>query len=261
MAVLVTPASAPEAIAAQWTEGLRYVARQPIFDLRGRVHAYELLFRAGPETAFRGDGDKATRTMLDNAAMFGLEKMTGGMPVFINCTRESLTENLVYILPTSTTVLEILETVEPTPELIAACQKLKSSGYRLALDDFEWEPKFDALVELADYIKVDFRLTGPEDRYKLFERLRGKPIAMLAEKVATQEEYQLFRKEGFILFQGYYFCRPVLMRDRKIPANRMFYFEILQLLQCDDIDVQRASRLMKQDASLTYRLSGACQRF
>ena len=254
MAVRVAPATASEVSATEWTEGLRYVARQPILDLRGRVHAYELLFRAGPEATFRGDGDLATRTMLDNTVMFGLEKLTGGMLAIVNCTREALAEDLVDILPTGMTVLEILETVEPTTDLILACRKLKASGYRLALDDFVWEPKLDPLVDLADYIKVDFGTTGPEDRRKLFARLRGMPIAMLAEKVETQEEYQQARKEGFKLFQGYYFCRPVLMRNLKIPANRQFHFEILQLLQQEDIDVHQAGRLMKRDASLTYRL-------
>jgi hypothetical protein len=68
----------------------RYVARQPILDLRGRVHGYELLFRNGPkQNAFSGDGDLATRTILDNMVMFGIEKLTGGLPAFVNCTREA----------------------------------------------------------------------------------------------------------------------------------------------------------------------------
>ena len=45
----------------QTANGLRYVARQPITHLRGRVHGYELLFRNRTEDAFRGDGDLATR--------------------------------------------------------------------------------------------------------------------------------------------------------------------------------------------------------
>jgi len=233
---------------------MRYVARQPILDLRGEVSAYELLSRAGPEEAFRGDGDKATRTMLDNAVLFGLERLTGGIPAFVNCTSEALTETLVDILPIGISVLEILETLEPTAELIAACGKLKASGYRLALDDFVWEPKFEPLVELADFIKVDFVSTGPEERQRLFERLRGRPITMVAEKVETQDEYEQARQEGFRLFQGYYFCRPVLLKNQKVPVNRMRQFEILQLVQREDIDLQEASQLMKQDASLTYRL-------
>jgi hypothetical protein len=72
---------------------LRYVARLPIMDLCGRVHGYELLFRAGSEAAFRGDGDAATCTMLDNTVIFGLEKLTGGLPAaeeVVRCYAESV---------------------------------------------------------------------------------------------------------------------------------------------------------------------------
>ena len=103
-------------------EGLRYVARQPILDLRGRVHGYELLFRNGPELVFRGDGDLATRTMLDNTVIFGLDRLTSGLPAFVNCTREALVENLVRVLPSGMTVLEILENIEPTHEVVEACR-------------------------------------------------------------------------------------------------------------------------------------------
>jgi EAL and modified HD-GYP domain-containing signal transduction protein len=251
MTALAAPGGVPTT--AEWTEGLRYVARQPILDLRGRVHAYELLFRMGPELAFRGDGERATRTMLDNAVMFGLERLTSGLPAFVNCTAKALTEGVVDILPT-TAVLEILETVDPTPDLIATCRSLKARGYRFALDDFVWQPKFDPLMELADYIKVDYVSTRQKQRLELFQRVGSRPIIMLAEKVETLEEYEQARKEGFTLFQGYYFCHPVLVQNRKIPANRVVHFELLQTLQSDDIDLLKASRLMKRNPSLTYRL-------
>ena len=233
---------------------LRYMARQPIMDLRGRVHGYELLFRAGPETAFRGDGDMATRTMLDNTVIFGLEKMTGGMPAFVNCTRESLIGDMVHVLPSGMTVLEILESLEPTPDLVDACRKLKSEGFRLALDDFTWKPDFDPLVEMADYIKVDFIQTGYVERQNLLRRLRGVTVALVAEKIETQEEYKQACQEGFTFFQGYYFCRPALIENRKIPPNSFSHIEILQLLQNDVIDLHKLTLLLKRDASLTYRL-------
>jgi c-di-GMP-related signal transduction protein len=236
------------------SSGLRYVARQPIMDKRASLHAYELLFRAGPEAGYRGDGDLATRTMLDNTVMFGLDKLTGGLPAFVNCTRESLTEELVNVLPPELTVLEILETLEPTPELISACRKLKSLGFRLALDDFTWKPKFEPLIELADYIKVDLLLTGPVERKKLMERLKGVPVVLLAEKVETQEQYERACDEGFTLFQGYYFCRPLLMENREVPANRLWQLEILQMMRSDRLDLRTLTSLVKRDASLTYRL-------
>ncbi len=254
MATLAAPKKLIEGVQGELAGGLRYVARQPILDLRGRVHGYELLFRNGPELAFRGDGDLATRTMLDNTVIFGMEKLTGGATAFVNCTRESLTEKLVDVLPSSMTVLEILESLEPTPSLIEACRKLKASGFRLALDDFVWSPKFEPLVALADYVKVDFTLTGPSERKALLKHLSGYAVALIAEKVETQEEYKQACAEGFTLFQGYYFCRPVLLENRKVPANRLSHIEILQLLRDDSIDLRKLTRLVKRDTSLTYRL-------
>ncbi len=254
MATLTIPINYSAPDLPELAGGLRYVARQPIMDLRGRVHGYELLFRAGQEAVFRGDGDLATRTMLDNTVVYGLDSLTGGLPAFVNCTSESLIENLVYILPSSMTVLEILESLDPTPSLIAACRKHKASGFRLALDDFTWKPKFDPLIELADYIKVDFMQTGAAERQSLLRRLNLVTVALVAEKIETPEEYRQACQEGFTLFQGYYFCRPMLMENRKVPANRLSQIEILQMLRDESINIRKLTRLVKRDASLTYRL-------
>jgi c-di-GMP phosphodiesterase len=234
--------------------GLRYVARQPILDLRGHVHAYELLFRTGLENAFRGaDLELASRTIVDNAVIFGLEELTGGKPAFINCTAEVLTGEIATLLPPALTVLELLETVEPTPDLIAICRKFKAQGFRVALDDFTWEPKLAPLVDLADYIKIDFLRSGPDERKQLLQQL-PRTAKLVAEKVETAEEYAQACKEGFAYFQGFYFCRPVMMEKRKIPANTLSHLQILQQLLHDPLNLPQIIPLIKSDASLTYRL-------
>jgi len=234
--------------------GLRYVARQPILDLHGKVHGYELLFRDGPQAMFSGDGDLATRTMIDNAVLFGLGRLTGNLPAFINCTEEAVTGRLVHALPAGMAILEILETIEPTPALVSACRHLKAAGFRLALDDFTWKPGFEPLIEIADYIKVDFALSGEWERRRLLNRLRGVTVALVAEKVETEEEYRRARNEGFTLMQGYFFCRPVLLTNHKVPSNRLLHIEILRLMQNESMDINELAGLVKRDPSLTYRL-------
>jgi EAL and modified HD-GYP domain-containing signal transduction protein len=234
--------------------GMRYVARQPILDLYGKVHGYELLFRDGPRAMFSGDGDLATRTMIDNTVLFGLGRLTGNLPVFLNCTEEALTGRLVHVLPAGMTVLEILEILDPSPALIGACQHLKACGFRLALDDFTWKPGIEPLVEIADYIKVDFAISDGQNRRELLRRLGGVTVALVAKKVETQEQYLRARDEGFTLMQGYYFSRPVLMRNHKVPANRLQHVEILRMLQDDTMDLHELTEMVKRDICLTYRL-------
>ncbi len=149
-----------------------FVARQPILDRSKAVYAYELLFRSGPENIFSSsDPDAATsQVMIDSSSVFGIDSLTVGKRAFVNVTRRVLLEELYSILPKDWLVIELLESVEPDPEVVAACQALKRAGYLLALDDFVDRPDYEPLVELADFIKVDFMASGPEERRRLAEK-------------------------------------------------------------------------------------------
>jgi c-di-GMP phosphodiesterase len=244
---------------------MRYVARQPILNLRGHVHGYELLFRNPPEAvlnpgtalspnaALNASTDQAARTMLDNAVIFGLEWLTNGLPAFVNCTAESLTEELVLVLAPQMTVLGIPANLELTPRLLDCCRKLRSRGFRLALDDFAWKPSLRPLAQLADYIRLGFDRFGADERQYLRSLDCASP-AMVARGVDTQNDYKKACAAGFTLFQGSYFCQPVLLKKRKVPANRMLHFEIVRMLYRDPIDIHQVSQLVLRETSLTLRL-------
>jgi EAL and modified HD-GYP domain-containing signal transduction protein len=253
MATLARAASVAGAAAEQARE-LRYVARQPILDLHGDTQGYELLFWNGRDPSTSTKSDLATRTMLDNTVVFGLEELSRGLPAFVNCTAEALTEEWVEVLPPHVTVLELATNTEATPELLAACRKLKASGFRLALTGFNGSTESRPLADLADYIKVDTLKVNAEERGNLLRWLAGSTASLVAQNVETQEHYGQACKEGFDLFQGYYFCRPEPLESHKIPGNRLVHLEILEDLQNNPVDLQRLSQLVMCDASLTNRL-------
>jgi len=113
--------------------GQRFVARQPILDRAQRVFGYELLFRNGVENYFNADPELAARSTLDTSLLLGMNTLCDNRLAFVNCTREVLLKDLITLLPPNQTVAEILETVEPGDRVIAACKRLKSFGYRIAL--------------------------------------------------------------------------------------------------------------------------------
>jgi EAL and modified HD-GYP domain-containing signal transduction protein len=232
---------------------LRYFSRQPILNATGHVHGYELLFRNGPKPGYRRDCGEAVETMLDSAVMFGLEGLTNGLPAFVACTEEALVKELVLVLTPSLTVLCLPASCAPSDKLVEALRSLKTRGYRLALDDFCWRDKLQPLVEQADYVRLDFRRFDAEEQRRLL-RIRGGSTIAVAQKTETPEDYQAAEAKGFTLFQGNYFCRPVLLRKRKAPANCGLHFELVREIYRHPIDVGKIGQLVRRDASLTYRL-------
>jgi c-di-GMP-related signal transduction protein len=201
----------------------RFVALQPIFDRRRKVFAYEALSRSKWENRFSGDPDTATQTMIDDWLLHGLDELTVGARTFINCTFAALTGGSLTLLPTRT-VLELVETVEPSPEVVSATRKMKVLGYQIALDDFQLAKKMDVLLPLADYVKVDFRLTDSGQRSAIVRRVKGLATIPVAEKIETEEEFDAAVAEGFRLFQGYCLGAPVLFSKKRISpldANRL----------------------------------------
>lgn len=233
---------------------LLYVARQPIFDREEKVFGYELLFRNGLENSFSGDTDEASRATLDRSLLMGLDILCDGRRAFVNCTKDTLIKGLVTLLPSTSTVVEILESVKPEPVVVEACLSLKEAGYTIALDDFIADDAREPLTQLADIIKVDMQLTTEEQRGDLVKRYGPWRSRMLAEKVETQRDFMTAREQGFVYFQGYFFRRPEMLNTRDMPANRLHYLRMLQEVSRPELDVVGLERLIKAEASVCYRL-------
>ena len=234
--------------------GQRFVARQPIFDRTQKVFGYELLFRNGVEDYFNADPELACRSTLDSTLLFGLNTLCDGRHAFVNCTREVLLKDLVTLLPSDQTVVEVLETVEPEDRVMAACKRLKEAGYLLALDDFAPNDPRLPLCDLADIIKIDVRATTPVERVAMLRRHGSPKCRMLAEKLETPQEFQQARDLGFVYFQGYFFCRPELVMGREVPASRLHYLRLLEMVSRSELDLRDLERMIKQETSICYRL-------
>jgi EAL and modified HD-GYP domain-containing signal transduction protein len=232
------------------------VARQPILDRSGRIFGHELLYRQGPDaTSCTASGDLAGARTL-NAAMLavGLDALTGGLPAFINLTRHLLLNGAGTLLPREVAVLEIREDVPIDEEVMGACRALHGDGYALALDDFSPGSAAEALLPWVRYVKVDVLETPASEWRALAARLSARHIRLVAEKVETAETAGVAAGAGFHLFQGYYFCRPVMFAARPVPSRRLAYVRLLAALNRPNLSLGEVEDLVKHDVSLSYRV-------
>lgn len=233
-----------------------FVARQPIFDKDKHVYAYELLFRTGLENKFPDfDPDSAScNVMMDTFVTHSVKGVTEGKLAFINFSETLLIHDFAFYLPHDQVVVEVLETIPPTPEALAACRRLREKGYLVALDDFVLDANNAAFLDVCDIIKVDYRLTTPAHRQEIIRRIAGKGIKLLAEKVETLDEFHLAQQEGFVYFQGYFFCKPEIIQGRRMPESRLSKMQLIKAINAAEPDFAEVTEAIKHDMSLTYKL-------
>ncbi len=237
-----------------------FLGRQPILDRHQQLFAYELLFRSG--SAEKGnfasfiDGNQATATVIINAfTEFSLADALGPYQGFIKVDEGLLFSDLINALPPHTVVLEILDTVAQTQDMIARCEQLRQAGYILATHvrpetlDLDNKP----LLRIAEVIKVDVSRVEPERLKQLTPSLKPLRKTLLAEKVESNDQMKLCHDLGFDLFQGYYFARPTVIQGKRLQSSEMALLRLLGLIS-QDADTAEIEKVFKQEPVLTLNL-------
>jgi len=235
-----------------------YIARQPIFNKNMSIFGYELLHRRNSDNYYENaDHSGATAELVRNSFLvLDFDNLTDGTRGFINFTQDLLEAEIPHILPKEKVVVEVLETVEATDIVIEVCKKLKKEGYILALDDLIFDRAdrdYTPLIELADIIKIEFPSTDKQKQRELLKKYKNK-VTFLAEKVETRQEFKEAAEMGYGLFQGYFFCKPIMMKSKEIASLNIHLIEILKELQKSEPNFFKITDTIEKDLGLTYKL-------
>ena len=233
-----------------------YVARQPIFNRRQQTIGHELLFRNGECNAFPAiDADEATcRLVLENYMAIGNEHIFKGQRNFINFPHRCLINLMPLLLPKNKVVIEILETCIPDDELFLAIKHLHHKGYIIALDDFEYDVRWQRFFCYVHIIKLDLLMLGLDKACDFVRNNRHMKVKFLAEKVESYDDFQVALAAGFDLFQGYYFSHPELLKRRKVAASELTTIQLLQAISAEPVNFSDIEMIISSDVSLSYLL-------
>ena len=233
-----------------------FIARQPILNAGHSIIAYELLFRhaAHAQSArIESDVDAGITVIANALCNMGTEWLLKGKQAFINMEVPMLMSSFSSLLPKENVVIEILETVQVTDDIIERLKELKQEGYRFALDDFHYHPGAEPLLPLADFVKLDVLAHTPEELAKLVKTVRRHPVKLVAEKVETLEQFKHCQSLGFDFFQGYYFAHPETLVERIINPVHATVLQLLEKVR-QGADVKELEALFKKDVALTFKL-------
>jgi EAL and modified HD-GYP domain-containing signal transduction protein len=198
----------------------------------------------------------ATKDVLVTAFTdIGIEAITGGKKAFVNFTKDLLLNETPMLVSNNVLIVELLENIEPSPEVIQACKRLKDRGYLIALDDFIYCEEMNPILELADIVKVDFLNNSEEDIRLNFKKIRSRyKKVLLAEKVETYESVEFAKSLGCTLFQGFFYCKPRITHAKNIDTQRISKLLLLRSISNPDVSFLELAEIIKRDVVLSYRL-------
>lgn len=232
-----------------------FLARQPIVDRNQGLVAYELLFRgSAQDTTCDSNARAATASVIAHSIEMGLSNVVGGSQAFLNVDQRSVMADFISLLPAKKVVLEILETVRITPELVQRMSRLLSAGFVFALDDvIALTDDVRRLLPMASIVKVEFANVAQAELALMVAELKQQGKKLVAEKVETHEQFQACYDLGFDYFQGYYFARPRMLSGTRLQPFQATIVNLLRQLieDADDIDIVNS---IKQDVSLSLTL-------
>lgn len=231
-----------------------FLGRQPIFNAKLEVVAYELLFRTekgGPTGSV--DGDSMTYDVILNTfTEIGIDNVVGESKAFLNFTRNLLLNPPP--IPKDRVVIEVLEDIAADEEVVAAVKDLLAKGYTVALDDFVFKEELIPLLEIVKLIKVDIFKQGEDWIRNQVALLAPYKCDLLAEKVETHEEFALCKELGFKYFQGYFLSKPKVITGKKSTTNKFITMRLLAELRNPNMTAQSVADVLVQDPRMSYKI-------
>lgn len=232
-----------------------YIARQPILTRDQKVYGYELLFRDSNSNSFPNiDPNEATSKLLLEQHLLGdIQTLCMGKQAFINFHARTLLNDFPSFLNARTVWVELLETVGVDAPLLEACSSTTSKGYRIALDDHDFDGQWDPVIPMINMVKVDIQEQGLnlESKIRFFKE---KGIPLLAERVETYDEFERCLELGFDYFQGFFFEKPQVVQQKSLSPNRISKLTLLSEVHKKELDLNTIRQIIEQDLSLTYSL-------
>jgi EAL and modified HD-GYP domain-containing signal transduction protein len=231
------------------------IGRQPILDRSEHLYGYELLFRSTDiNEADVDDAVHATANVIINTlALFGIVELLGGRKGFINFDFDMLMDDTLELLPNEHIVIELLESIEPSPIVTERCRALKEAGFSLALDDHTYSPDFADLYDIVDIVKIDLLQTPLDTIPEIIKLLHPYQCKLLAEKVETIEQFAACHALGFDYFQGYFFARPDILKKKKMDEDATTLLKLIRMF-AEDASIEIIEQEFRGSPSLTYKL-------
>ena len=238
----------------------KYIVRQQIKDAKGTVVGYEILYH-GENQAFGGDvsegsvsNEFAAADTIYNFLTQNTPKVLKGSLTFMTFTTMLLMKKTPRLFDKSELVIQIDDSVIIHPLSMHFVQQYAAEGYKIAVNEFQFSPRYLALMDSIDYIKVNAKTTNDVNIKNIIEIAHSMNKQCILTNIDTEELHRKAVEMGADAFEGTYVAELMTQKAHSSSYLQSNFFRLMVAVTKDEPDVDEIELLISADASLSYGL-------
>lgn len=236
----------------------KYIVRQPIKDRENRIIGYEILYH-GENSAFGEGGvstsnDFAAADTIYNFLTMNTDKLLRGSLHFMTFTTTLLMKKSPRLFDKDELVIQIDDSVIIHPLAMHMIQQYKREGYKIAVNEFQFAPRYLAILDSIDYIKLNFQTMQEVTLKNIIEIAKSMDKKCIAVGVDREDLYERAMKFQVDAMEGTVVAEKMTQKTHSSGYMQSNFFRLTVAVIQDEPDIDEIERIISVDATLTYGL-------
>ncbi|GFI08163.1 cyclic di-GMP phosphodiesterase CdgJ [Lachnospiraceae bacterium] len=234
------------------------VVRKAIKNVKAdEIAGYELLFQEDDDSLYNNSEVNAANTiatfLMDNTG-----KIFKDNQIFITFTPSLLFRNTAKMFDKEKIVIQIEENLIIHPLAAVMIEKHRKEGYRFAINNFQFTPKYFSMLEYMDFIRLD--ITGYEERRvkdslaNMIQMAHGFGKSCIAYNVDSKEDYDMAMSLDADYVEGQYVAEGMVTKMNKVEYLQGNLYQLIIEVTKEEPNLDELESIVSRDAALTYSL-------
>ena len=234
----------------------KYIVRQPIKDLQGKILGYEIRY-AGEDKAYDGGergNDFAAADMIYSFLTQNAGKALKDGVNFMTFTTNLLMKQAPRLFTPGDLVIQVDDSVIIHPLALRFVERYAQNGYKVAVNEFQFSPRYISLLDKFDYIKINFKTTSDSAIRSIVEMAHGMGKKCVATCVDDEDLYQKTFVMEVDAMEGRYVAEQMFPAVHSSGYLQSNFFRLMVAITKDEPNVEEIEQIISMDATLTYSL-------
>lgn len=235
----------------------RYIVRRPIKNSKNQITAYELLY-CGENQAY-GSSDEsvnefAVADTIYSFLMQNVDKSLNDAVHFMTFTTTLLMKKTPNLFEKDRLVIQIDDSVVIHPLALRFVQQYAKDGYRIAVNEFQFAPRYLSLIDFIDYIKLNIKTTSESSVKNIVNLARSMNKKVIATEIDSKELYDQAIALEVEALEGPYVAQQLATKAHSSGYLQSNFFRLLVAVVKEEPNMEEIENIISMDATLSYGL-------